>query len=231
MFTGIVEAVGEIAALQPRGGDLRLRVRSGALDMTGVKLGDSIATNGVCLTVVELTGDGYWADVSRETLSLSSFASAQVGQRVNLEKAMAAGSRFDGHIVSGHVDGMATVLRRQDDARSLRLTLQAPAELAKYIATKGSICVDGVSLTVNRVDGSQFELNIVPHTAQQTIITGYAAGTEVNIEVDVIARYLERLLTSSVNGGQGGGERGSSEQKTATLSAAFLAEHGFIKAR
>lgn len=219
MFTGIVEALGEIAAVQPCDGDLRVRIRSAELDLQGVALGDSIATNGVCLTVVALPGDGYWADVSRETLAHSTFADAKVGQRVNLEKAMLASSRFDGHIVSGHVDGVGRITGRQEDARSLKLCIQAPEELAKYIARKGSVCIDGVSLTVNAVNGAEFELNIVPHTAQQTIICDYAEGDAVNIEIDVIARYVERLVL---------GEKAAA---TPGVTKALLAEHGFIKGR
>lgn len=214
MFTGIVMAQGEVAAAQQRQGDLRLRIRTGSLDLADVALGDSIATNGVCLTVVELPGDGFWADVSRETLAFTTLESWGPGLPVNLEKALTPLTRLGGHIVSGHVDGVGTVLARSEDARSLRLRVQAPAELAKYIAHKGSICVDGVSLTVNAVQGSAFELNIVPHTARETIIAGYRPGSRVNLEVDVIARYLERLL----------GERAAA---TGGITAEFLASHGF----
>ncbi len=222
MFTGIIEACGKIAATEMRGGDLRLKVHSAELPMAEVKLGDSIATNGVCLTVVELLADGYWADVSRETLAHSSFAHAKAGQNVNLERAMLASSRFDGHIVSGHVDGVGRIVSCEKDARSVRLRVEAPADLARYIATKGSICVDGVSLTVNRVEGQVFELNIVPHTAAQTIIQGYRPGTAVNLEVDVVARYLERLLQVQ-SGADGDAEKG--------VSMATLAENGFLTAR
>ena len=220
MFTGIIEAVGTIAALQPRNGDLRVYVRSGGLPLDEVKLGDSIATNGVCLTVVELPGDGFWADVSRETLAHSSFAQGRVGAAVNLERAMLASSRFDGHIVSGHVDGVGHIVELKSDARSLNVRIQAPAELARYIAHKGSICVDGMSLTVNRVDDAVFDLNIVPHTASETIIECYAVGHRVNLEVDVIARYLERLLNAELLGSSDGG-----------ITVATLAEHGFMKAK
>lgn len=220
MFTGIIEALGEVAAMQPRNGDLRLYIRSSALPMAEVKLGDSIATNGVCLTVVELPGDGFWADVSRETLAHSSFAFARVGMAVNLERAMLASSRFDGHIVSGHVDGVGEIVQLKKDARSLQLRVQAPNELARYIAHKGSICVDGVSLTVNRVETAVFDLNIVPHTAAETLIDGYVVGQKVNLEVDVIARYLERLLNTAAPGSSGGG-----------VTLATLAEHGFMKAK
>lgn len=222
MFTGIIEACGKIAATEMRGGDLRLKVHSAELPMAEVKLGDSIATNGVCLTVVELLADGYWADVSRETLAHSSFAHAKAGQNVNLERAMLASSRFDGHIVSGHVDGVGRIVSCEKDARSVRLRVEAPADLARYIATKGSICVDGVSLTVNRVEGQVFELNIVPHTAAQTIIQGYRPGTAVNLEVDVVARYLERLLQVQ-SGADGRAAKG--------VSMATLAENGFLTAR
>ena len=194
MFTGIIEAVGEVARLEPHGGDLRLLIRTGTLDLKDVILGDSIAVNGVCLTAVSLPGDGFWADVSQETVSRSTLADLSVGSRVNLEKALTPSSRLGGHLVSGHVDGIGEVLARRDDARSVRFTLRAPAGLARYIAEKGSICVDGTSLTVNEVSGDRFGLNIVPHTLKQTIMGGYAPGSRVNLEVDIIARYLERLL-------------------------------------
>jgi riboflavin synthase len=215
MFTGIVQAVGKIVALQPQNGDLRLRVHTGRLDLADVALGDSIATNGTCLTVVEVTGDGYWADVSRETLAFTTIGEWRVGTVVNLEKAMLPTTRFGGHIVSGHVDGIGEIVARSSDARSIRFTVRAPNALAKYIAHKGSICVDGVSLTVNAVHGADFELNIVPHTAQETTFAGYAIGARVNLEVDVIARYLERLLLGEKAAAGGG------------ITAAFLAEHGF----
>jgi len=200
MFTGLVEAVGSLRAREFRGGDQRLTISATALDRADVRLGDSIATNGVCLTVVEITGDGFVADVSQETLAHSTLATLSVGSALNLEKALLATSRLGGHIVSGHVDGVGTVLKISRDARSLRFSIEAPAMLAKYIAHKGSITIDGVSLTVNAVNGNVFELNIVPHTAQQTIIAGYHEGARVNLEVDVIARYLERLLMGESNG-------------------------------
>jgi|KBSSwiStaDraftv2_1062776.scaffolds.fasta_scaffold224086_2 riboflavin synthase len=216
MFTGIIETMGTVAALQPRNGDLRVRITTTTLPLADVRIGDSIATNGVCLTVVELPGDGYWADVSRETLAFTTIGEWRVGAAVNLEKALTAASRLGGHIVSGHVDGVGEVVSRREDARSIRLTVRAPAELAKYIAHKGSICVDGISLTVNAVSGTDFELNIVPHTAQVTVIGNYGIGTRVNLEVDVIARYLERLLMGDTAAAKSGG-----------VTAAFLAEHGF----
>jgi len=219
MFTGIIQAIGEVAALQHQGVDYRLRIRSGALDLEDVQLGDSIAVNGVCLTAVELPGDGFWADVSGETLAHTSFAELRVGSRVNLEKALLPTSRLGGHLVSGHVDGVGEVLSRSNDGRSVRFRIKAPAELAKYIAAKGSITIDGVSLTVNAVHGAEFELNIVPHTLQETTLADFAPGRRVNLEVDVIARYLERLLL---------GER-AAEAPTRGMTMEFLAQHGFLK--
>jgi riboflavin synthase len=194
MFTGIIEARGRVAAIEPRGGDVRLVIDSANLDLSDVALGDSIAANGVCLTVVELTANGYAVDVSGETLALTSIGGLAPGSGVNLERAMQAGDRFGGHLVSGHVDGLGEVVSRHPDGRSERFRLRAPAALARYIATKGSITIDGTSLTVNKVEGCEFELNIIPHTLEHTIIGSYQPGTRVNIEVDIIARYLERLL-------------------------------------
>jgi riboflavin synthase len=194
MFTGIIQATGRLQSFEERGGDLRLSISSGDLDLQDVALGDSIATNGVCLTVIELTGEGFKADVSRETIGLTTLHNLLPGSWLNLEKALTLNTRLGGHLVSGHVDGVGRVLERRDDARSIRFRVDAPQELARYIAHKGSICVDGVSLTVNGVDGAQFELNLVPHTLQETILDSYRVGTEVNLEVDLIARYLERLM-------------------------------------
>lgn len=194
MFTGIIEALGTVAALEEKGGDVRLTIESGGLDMADVVLGDSIAVNGVCLTVVEQGTARFAADVSGETLRLTSIGNLVKGSRVNLEKAMQSGSRFGGHMVSGHVDGLAEVVSRHSDARSERFRIRAPADLARYIAHKGSITIDGTSLTVNLVEGCEFEINIIPHTLEKTIIGEYQPGTRVNIEVDIIARYLERLL-------------------------------------
>ncbi|GAB4288006.1 MAG: riboflavin synthase [Thiohalomonadaceae bacterium] len=219
MFTGIIQAIGEVAALQHQGADYRLRIRTGTLDLGDVQLGDSIAVNGVCLTVVELPGDGFWADVSGETLAHTSFTELRVGSRVNLEKALLPTSRLGGHLVSGHVDGVGEVLSRGNDGRSVRLRLKAPAELARYIAAKGSITIDGVSLTVNAVHGAEFELNIVPHTLQETTLADFAPGRRVNLEVDVIARYLERLLL---------GER-AAQPAGGSMTREFLAQHGFMK--
>ena len=198
MFTGIISAVGKIVQLEERQGDKRLSIDTGNLGLDDVRLGDSIACNGVCLTAVEITEQGFIADVSVETLSLTTIGNWDMGSPINLEKAMQASDRFGGHIVSGHVDGIGEVISLHEDARSWRFRMRAPAELARYIAHKGSITVDGISLTVNHVDGAEFELNIVPHTMVNTIMGHYQQGTKVNLEVDLIARYLERL--SSVDG-------------------------------
>lgn len=217
MFTGIIQAVGHLRACRERGGDLRLHIAAGKLDLSDVRLGDSIASNGVCLTVVELPGDGFVADVSRETLAHTTLGALTVGQRINLEKALRAQDRLGGHLVSGHVDGVGEVLALQTDGRAIRYRLRAPALLARYIAGKGSICVDGVSLTVNAVSGAEFELTIVPHTQAETIIGDYRPGTRVNLEVDLIARYLERLMQAEPVAAAG------------TLNRALLAEYGFLK--
>lgn len=218
MFTGIITAVGTIAALQPRGGDMRLRIATGKLDLSDVQLGDSIAVSGVCLTAIELPGDGFWADASRETLELTILGEIAPGMQVNLEKALTPTTRLGGHLVSGHVDGIGTVNEWRPDGRSWRLHVQAPDALARYIAAKGSICVDGVSLTVNRVDGAAFELNIVPHTLAETTLANFQVGRRVNLEVDLIARYLERLLLGDRAARPGG-----------DLTEALLREHGFWK--
>ncbi len=219
MFTGIIQAVGRIEGITARGGDARLSVATGTLDLNDTALGDSIATNGVCLTAVELSAGGFSADVSRETLALSTLQGLRPGSRVNLEKALTLNTRLGGHLVSGHVDGIGRVVERRNDARSIRFAIEAPAELAKYIAHKGSICVDGASLTVNAVRGSVFELNIVPHTLQETIMESYQVGTRVNLEVDLIARYLERLLL---------GER-AAETEPGGVTEALLKARGFIR--
>lgn len=194
MFTGIIQAVGEVAALQPKGDDLRLRIRTGKLVLDDVTIGDSIATSGVCLTAVELPGDGFWADVSGETLACTRTGELKVGDRVNLEKALTPSTPLGGHLVSGHVDGLGKVVSRREDGRSVRFRMRAPDNLAHYIAAKGSVCIDGISLTVNAVDGAEFELNIVPHTLIETTMGDFQPGRTFNLEVDIIARYLERLL-------------------------------------
>ncbi len=194
MFTGIIQAVGQIQALQPLSGDLRLHILARGLEMAHVRLGDSIAVNGVCLTVTHLTGSGFWADVSNDTLEHTCLREYQVGMKVNLEPALTLSTPLGGHLVSGHVDGVGVVRERFDDARSVRFWIDAPSQLHKYIALKGSIAVDGVSLTVTGLDQQGFLLNIVPHTVAQTLIQAYRPGTRVHLEVDLLARYLERLL-------------------------------------
>lgn len=217
MFTGIIQAVGKIDIIEMQGGDARLRIDATPLDMDDVRLGDSIAVNGVCLTAIEHSAHGFGVDVSAETLRLTTLGTLGAGMRVNLEKALTPSSRLGGHLVSGHVDGVGEVIERRSEARCVRFRIQAPASLARYIAMKGSICVDGVSLTVNAVDGAQFDLNIVPHTLTATTLGETRTGNRVNLEVDVIARYLERLLL---------GERAAKAH--APINHAFLAEYGFL---
>lgn len=194
MFTGIIAAIGKVESVQPSGGDLRIKVSTEKLDLSDVSLGDSIAVNGVCLTVVEMTEAGVSFDVSNETLDRTSLGQATESYQVNLEKALAVGDRLGGHMVSGHVDGLGKVIQMESSARSVRFRIEVPANLERYVAEKGSICIDGVSLTVNSVGPGWFEVNIIPHTMQETVISDYKEGTEVNLEVDLIARYLERLL-------------------------------------
>ncbi|WP_371188563.1 riboflavin synthase [Thalassotalea maritima] len=194
MFTGIIEAVGTIGAIDINASGARITVNVGKLDMSDVKLGDSIATNGICLTVVDFDQHSYSADVSVETLTRTGFAHYKVGQKVNLEKAMLPTTRFGGHIVSGHVDGVAQIKQIKQVGNAVEYWLEIPSELRQYIAEKGSVTIDGTSLTVNSLSDGQFRLTIVPHTTQETIISGYQVGTMVNLEVDVMARYLERLL-------------------------------------
>ena len=220
MFTGIIESIGKIAKMEQRGGDVRLHIATGKLDLSDVALGDSIAVNGVCLTAVVLPGDGFVADVSNETLSLTSLGQLSTGSPVNLEKALTMSTRLGGHLVSGHVDGLGEVVAKSEDARSIRFTVKAPDELAKYIAHKGSITVDGTSLTVNAVSGAEFELNIVPHTAQETIMSAYEVGRTVNLEVDLVARYLERLLL---------GDKAADAHAEGGLNMQKLMEAGFVK--
>ena len=199
MFTGIIAAVGRIAAIDMQEGQGTFQFATAKLDMAGVKLGDSIAVNGACLTVIKLHDDGFSADLSRETLDCTTLGELQSGDPINLERALALGDALGGHLVTGHVDGVGLVQDMTNDVDSLRLTIEAPAELARYIAQKGSVCVDGTSLTVNRVDDALFELMIVPHTQVETIVSSYQVGTRVNIEVDMIARYLERIVQYTVN--------------------------------
>ena len=197
MFTGIVQTVGTIARITPKGGDIEIAVRADRLDLSGTALGDSIACSGCCLTVTKLEDRTFFADVSRETLQVTTLSDWQVGTEINLEKALRAGDALGGHYVSGHVDGVGEVAEMHDDGRSLRMTFAIPKSLGRYVARKGSICVDGVSLTVNAVtdvgDATRFDVNLIPHTREQTVIRHYRLGSRVNIEIDIIARYLERM--------------------------------------
>lgn len=193
MFTGIVQAVGTVRALAPVGGDLRLSIDSGALDLGRTRLGDSISVAGACLTVVELEPRGFAADVSTETLNLTTLGTLGVGSPVNLEPALRAGDALGGHYVTGHVDGVGRVVTTADDARSWRVVIEVPAALARYVAAKGSVTVEGVSLTVNEVEGVRFGVNLIPHTREVTTLGRLAAGSPVNLEIDIIARYVERL--------------------------------------
>lgn len=194
MFTGIIEGVGRLAALEPRGGDVRLCIDVGSLPFEAVQLGESIAVNGVCLTVIEFDAASFAADASNETLSLTTLGRLAVGAPVNLERAMRPTDRLGGHLVSGHVDGVGRVLSIAEDARAQRWRFAAPASLLRYIARKGSICVDGVSLTVNEVDDEGFEVALIPHTVAHTAFAQTKAGDGVNLEIDLVARYVERLL-------------------------------------
>lgn len=213
MFTGIVTAVGTVSRLEPRGGDLRLTLDAADLDLADVVLGDSISVNGVCLTVVAQQQRQLAFDLSRETLERSSLQQLSAGSAVNLEKALAVGDRLGGHFVSGHVDGLGTITKRHAAARSWQFQIAVPGALSRYIAEKGSICVDGVSLTVNAVSEHGFDINIIPHTFENTVMRDYQVGSRVNLEVDLIARYLERLLPAA---GQG-------------LSLETLMQNGFIR--
>lgn len=197
MFTGIVQAIGEVRAVTPRGGDVELLIASGALSLEGVAIGDSISVSGCCLTVTRLAADCFAADASLATLQVTTLGRWRAGQRVNLEKALRAGEPLGGHYVTGHVDGVATVVGTASDARSLRMDFEVPAALARYIARKGSVCIDGVSLTVNDVEQDGFGVNLIPHTLDVTTLGGSQAGTQVNVEVDIIARYLERLTRAA----------------------------------
>src|ERR1700754_314712 len=212
MFTGIIQAVGRIARLEPRGGDVRLVVDTAALDMADVTLGDSISVSGVCLTVIDFDAKSFAADVSNETLAHTTLGKHKAGDTVNLEKALRLADRLGGHLVSGHVDGTGKVVSVVPDGRSLRWTFEVPSDLARYIAHKGSVCIDGTSLTVNEVNGHRFGVNLIPHTVEHTAFSARRPGDAVNIEVDVVARYIERLLAS-----------GDSPR----LDEAFLKQHGF----
>lgn len=214
MFTGIIEALGEVRELQQSGRAGQLRIHSRALDFSDVGIGDSIAVNGVCLTATRVEEQGFTADVSSETLRLTTLHELKAGDAVNLEKALLASDRLGGHLVSGHVDGVGELLDSRTEGEGRCLRFRVPGDLARYVARKGSICIDGVSLTVNAVDGDCFEVMIIPHTRAQTTIQNYRPGQAVNLEVDIIARYLERLLERADDGGEG-------------LTREVLARHGF----
>ena len=216
MFTGLVQAVGRLESRQPHSGDERLAVTCAALDFAKLAIGDSIAVAGACLTVVVLGSDRFSVDVSVESLGATTIGGWAPGQRLNLETALCLGQPLGGHLVSGHVDGVGRVIERVDDARSVRMTVELPRNLARYVAKKGSICVDGVSLTINAVSDSRFKVNLVPHTLAVTTLEDLRAGDRVNLEVDLLARYLERLMSSA-------GESG----KEGEVSLNFLREHGY----
>lgn len=194
MFTGIVVDVGTVQAQERRGGDVRMVVALDRIEPAGLDLGDSICVQGCCLTVTELIGRAFAADVSRETLSLTTLGDLGVGSHVNLEPSLKAGDALGGHLVSGHVDGVAQVASVASDARSTRVGISVPDHLAKYIARKGSVAIDGVSLTVNEVEGATFGVNLIPHTQEVTTLGRLKPGVRVNLEVDQVARYVERLL-------------------------------------
>lgn len=219
MFTGIIESLGKVESLQSVGGDIRLRIQT-SLDMSDVHLGDSIATNGICLTVIEWGSNWYVADVSRESLNRTTLGQWKVGQAVNVEKAMLPTTRFGGHIVSGHVDAVGEITVRREDARSLYFEVTAPVEIAKYLAEKGSVTVDGISLTINHLRGNVLSLNLIPHTAERTNIGTWKTGAKVNLEVDILARYIERLLL---------GDKAAQAPEQSKISLDFLAENGFLK--
>jgi riboflavin synthase len=194
MFTGIIQTLGRIESLSPRGGAMRMAIAAADLDTSDVALGDSIAVSGPCLTAVAISPGRFEVDVSPETLDRTTLGGKRAGDAVNLEKALRLSDRLGGHLVSGHVDGLGDVVARVERDNCVQFTLRAPQALARYIAPKGSICIDGVSLTVNAVDGAQFELLIIPHTLERTTLGELRAGSRVNLEIDLVARYLERLL-------------------------------------
>ncbi len=197
VFTGIIQDVGRLAAREARSGDVRMVFAFERLDPAALRVGDSVCVQGCCLTVVQFEGRGFVADLSRETLSLTTLGQLAPGSRVNLEPALRAGDPLGGHLVSGHIDGVGQVMALSEDARSTRVDVAVPSELARYIARKGSVAIDGVSLTINEVRDSLFSVNLIPHTQQVTTLGTLAPGTRVNIEVDQIARYAERLLSAA----------------------------------
>jgi riboflavin synthase len=213
MFTGIIKTIGEVGQIAHQGGDLRLTITAGGLSWREFTIGESISVNGVCLTAVELSEAGFMTDVSVETLEVTTLRGLAKGSTVNLEPALRLADRLGGHLVSGHVDCIGTIRAREIDARSVRLDIELPVAYRRYVAQKGSVCIDGVSLTVNSVSDSGFGVNIIPHTTEVTIIGSYRVGTLVNIEVDLLARYLERLLTADDNAG---------------MTKDFLRAHGYV---
>jgi riboflavin synthase len=217
MFTGIVQAVGTLKAIQDRGDDRCFDIEANTLDLTNVGCGDSICVSGVCLTVFNVGATNFSADVSVETLASTTFSRFAVGDAVNLEKALTPTTALGGHFVSGHVDGVGEIVDRRQAGRSVGMRVRTPANLTKYIAQKGSVCIDGISFTVNDVHGSEFEVNVIPHTLAQTTAGSFAVGREVNLEVDIIARYLESLL------------QGDQQAVDSKVTAKFLMEHGFIR--
>ena len=194
MFTGIVQEVGRVLAREPRGGDLRLTIGCGGLDLSATRVGDSVCVQGCCLTAVGLQGNSFTADLSRETLAVTTLGELEPGAAVNLEPALRAGDALGGHLVSGHVDAVALVTEVCDEARSRRLTIETSAALARYLAPKGSVAVDGVSLTINSVEGARLGVNIIPHTQHNTTLGELQVGARVNLEVDQLARYVHRLM-------------------------------------
>ncbi len=219
MFTGIIEAVGKVTNFQQLDNEWRLTVNGGELDLSDINLGDSISVNGTCLTVVAFDSKTFQADVSNETMELTTLGLLEKSAPVNLEKALTPSTRLGGHIVSGHVDGVGVLEALEPDGKSQCMVFKVPDKLARYIAAKGSICVDGTSLTVNEVQGLKFTVNIIPHTQEQTVIQFYRVGCKVNLEVDLISRYLERLLL--------GETAATGDEATGAVTRAFLHKHGF----
>jgi len=216
MFTGIVKATGRIRSLKKQGGDLCMSIESEDIDWSSFDVGESISVNGVCLTATVLHSDGFDADVSLETIKVTALGALTPGSAVNLEPSLSLGERLGGHLVSGHIDCVGTIAARESDGRSVRLKIEVPEEYGRYLARKGAVCVDGVSLTINTVSAGTFEVNIIPHTAEETIIGNYVVGAAVNIEVDLLARYIERLL-----------DRDETAEGDGDISRDFLEAHGY----
>ena len=217
MFTGIIEKLGVIHQIQPAAGGKRITVETG-LDLSETAIGESIAVNGVCLTVVSKAGSQFSADLSPETVFKTTFSTKRAGDRVNVERAMRLSDRINGHLVSGHIDGVGAVSARREDANAIVITIAVPPELAKYMIPKGSVAVDGISLTINHCDQDSFGISIIPHTAQLTSIGYYTVGDAVNIETDMLGKYVARLLKEGKQGTPDGG----------VLGLETLAKHGFL---